>query len=258
METLFGGSVINMSTPVGLANPVAVAGHVFLTSYEHRVQRYEVEMAYSQNSTLTTFPLANQKGFTYTPPALKGEDGEIIGYTVQTIDSDPDTLFTMWSDLESIPLWQEHVVSVTRTGANTSHWVMGDPEDSDGKRIEFDSEITESVLGQRIAWHSITESVEQSGVVTFQPTSSGRGTRVTLHQTAKVPGGAFGNALVAIAKRSPRQTVIEDLRHFKELAETGEIPTVKGQPHGERGIAGGIKEWLYGETNPTPPGSSEA
>ena len=212
----------------------------------------------SQESTLATFPLAKQKGFTYTPPVLKGEDGEIIGYTVQTIASDPATLFGMWSDLESIPLWQEHVVSVTRTGANTSHWVMGNPEESDGKRLEFDSETTDSIPGQRIAWRSLTESVEQSGIVTFEPTSCGRGTRVTLQQTTKVPGGAFGNAIAAVAKRSPRQTVIEDLRHFKEMAETGEIPTVKGQPHGERGISGGIKEWLYGETNPTPPGSSEA
>jgi hypothetical protein len=51
--------------------------------------------------------------------------------------------------------------------------------------------------------------------------------------------------------------VKENLRHFKELAETGEIPSVKGQPHGPRGVIGGIKEWMYGETNPTPPGTSD-
>lgn len=215
-------------------------------------------MAYPQSSTLARFPLAKQEGSTYTPPALKGEDGEIIGYAVQTIAVDPATLFAMWSNLEAIPLWQEHVVSVTRTGEKTSHWVMGNPEDPDGKRLEFESETTESIPGRKISWRSITESVKQSGTVTFEPTGFGRGTRVTLHQAAKVPGGSFGNAIAAIAKRSPRQTIIEDLRHFKEMAETGEIPTVKGQSHGERGISGGIKEWLYGETNPTPPGSSEA
>jgi hypothetical protein len=69
--------------------------------------------------------------------------------------------------------------------------------------------------------------------------------------------GALGNALAGVAKRSPRQTVIEDLRHFKQIVETGEIPSVKGQPHGPRGISGGIKEWMYGEINPTPPGSSD-
>jgi uncharacterized membrane protein len=213
-------------------------------------------MSQSQSSTLPTFPFAKQKGYTYTPPALEGRDGEIIGYAIQTIDRDPETLHAFWSDPESIPRWQEQVVSVTRIGARTSHWVMGDPEDPEGKRIEFDSEIVESLPGSRIAWRSITEGMEQSGVVTFEKTT--RGTRVTLQQTAKVPGGSLGNAVAATAKRSPRQIVIEDLRHFKELAETGEIPTVKGQSHGKRGLSGGIKEWMYGETNPTPLGSSEA
>jgi hypothetical protein len=69
---------------------------------------------------------------------------------------------------------------------------------------------------------------------------------------------ALANAAASTAKRGPKQTVIEDLRHFKELAETGEIPTVKGQPHGPRGLTGGIKEWMYGETNPTPPGTGQA
>ncbi|MGI4827681.1 MAG: SRPBCC family protein [Janthinobacterium lividum] len=215
-------------------------------------------MSYSQDSTYTAFPFAKQEGSIYRAPALKGEDGEVIGYTVQTINSAPETLYALWSDVESIPRWQEHVVSVVRTGERTSRWVMGDPEDPDGKRVEFDSEITESVPGSRIAWRSLTEGVEQSGVVIFEKTISSRGTRVTLHQMAKVPGGSLGNAVAAVVKRSPRKTVIEDLRHFKEMAETGEIPTVAGQPHGERGVSGAIKGWMYGETNPTPPGSSEA
>jgi hypothetical protein len=80
---------------------------------------------------------------------------------------------------------------------------------------------------------------------------------VTLQQEFKVPGGSLGNAAAAAAKRSPAQTIKENLRHFKQLAETGEIPSVKGQPHGPRGVVGGIKEWMYGETRPTPPGTGK-
>jgi uncharacterized membrane protein len=207
------------------------------------------------NSSTKAFPMAKQTGGRYFAPPDKTEDGEIIGRSVQTIGLDAQTLFALWSALESIPLWQEHVVSVTRQNERLSHWVMGNPDDADGKRIEFDSEETESIPGKRIAWHSITDGVKQSGVVTFEETA--RGTRVTLVQTVKVPGGSLGNAIAGTAKRSPRQTVIEDLRHFKEFAETGEIPTVNGQPHGERGISGSIKQWMYGENNPTPPGSSQ-
>jgi hypothetical protein len=63
-------------------------------------------------------------------------------------------------------------------------------------------------------------------------------------------------AAAAVAKRSPRQIVIEDLRHFKQLAETGEIPNVDRNPHGPRGFIGSLKERLYGENNPTPAGTT--
>jgi hypothetical protein len=32
--------------------------------------------------------------------------------------------------------------------------------------------------------------------------------------------------------------MIENLRHFKALAETGEIPRTQGQPHEDRGMIG--------------------
>jgi uncharacterized membrane protein len=196
-------------------------------------------------------------GKEYTPLPDSTKDGVVTTSAVQTIQGEAAQLYALWSDVTLFPRWQEHVVSVTPTSPTTSHWVMGNPEDEDGKRIEFDSEITEDVPGQKISWRSISGDVHQSGTVTFVPTLSDRGTLVTLTQSFKVPGGALGNAVAATVKRSPKQTVIEDLRHFKQIVEAGEIPSVKGQPHGPRGISGGIKEWMYGETNPTPPGTSE-
>jgi uncharacterized membrane protein len=196
-------------------------------------------------------------GHEYVPLPDSKEDDRITASSVQTIQAEPHALYSLWSELSLIPRWQEHVVSVTPIDSTTSHWVMGNPEDEDGKRIEFDSRIVEDIPGEKLSWTSITESVEQEGTVTFAPTTSGRGTLVTLIQTVKVPLGALGNTVAAVAKRSPKQTVIEDLRHFKQLAETGEIPSVKGQPHGPRGLSGGIKEWMYGETNPTPVGTSD-
>ncbi len=196
------------------------------------------------------------RGFHYVAPDSEDSEGHVMATTCQTIQAEPMALYNLWRDVAHLSRWQEHVVSVTDLGGGKSHWVMGDPEDSDGKRVEFDSEITRDEPGSLLSWHSITPEVEQSGTVTFAPTPSERGTLVTLTQTVRVPGGSAGNAAAAVLKRSPRQTVIEDLRHFKQLAETGEIPSVKGQPHGPRGLSGSIKEWFYGETNPTPPGTS--
>ena len=194
----------------------------------------------------------------YAPLPDGERDGYITAHAVQTIAADAAALYKMWRDVSFIPRWQEHVVSVSEIDDRRSHWVMGNPEDENGTRIEFDSEIFEDRAGQRISWRSVSPHVKQAGTVTFEPARSGRGTLATLVQTVKVPLGSLGNAVAGIAKRSPRQMVIENLRHFKQLAEAGEIPSVKGQPHGPRGLSGGFKEWLYGETNPTPPGTSEA
>ncbi len=196
-------------------------------------------------------------GSTYTPLPEKDEQGRVVASVVQTIQAEPEQLYRLWSDVTLFPRWQERVISVTQTGRGRSHWILGNHEDPDGKRFEFDSEIAEDLPGRKLAWQSVSEEVDLSGAVTFIEAPSGRGTLVTLTQVFKVPLGLFGNAVAAVTKRSPRQIVTEDLRHFKQLAESGEIPSVKGQPHGPRGVSGEIKEWMYGETNPTPPGTSE-
>lgn len=206
---------------------------------------------------MSTTDEKNLAGTVYAPLPEGQKDGFVTAHAVQTINAGADELYKVWSDVSRFPRWQEHVVSVTQTGEKTSHWVIGNPEETDGKRVEFDSELTEDVPGQKLAWKSTSPDVEQSGSVTFEKAASGRGTLVTLVQTVKVPAGRVGNAIASTVARGPAQTVKENLRHFKEMAEAGEIPSVAGQPHGPRGLSGGIKEWMYGETNPTPPGSSD-
>jgi uncharacterized membrane protein len=206
---------------------------------------------------VTTLPAAKNRGSIYTPLPQDVKDGELRAHAVQTINAPADDLYRFWRRVEFAPQWQEFVVNVTVKSETVSHWVFGDPDDAEGKRIEYDSEIVDDVPGQRIAWRSLDEEIGEVGTVTFEEAPGGRGTRVTLLMSAKVPGGKLGNAVAATWKRSPRQIVTEDLRHFKQLAESGEIPSVVKNSHGPRGFIGSIKQRLYGENNPTPPGTSD-
>ncbi len=200
---------------------------------------------------------ATPVGQHYVPLPEKKQDSIITAHAVQTILAAPEQLYRLWRETSLIPRWQERVVSVVALDKTLSHWVLGNPEDENGERIEFDCEIVEDIPGAGLSWQSTAEDVEQSGSVTFVASPSGRGSVVTLLQRMKAPGSGLSTAIVGAATRSPEQLVIENLRHFKQLAETGEIPSVKGQPHGPRGISGGFKEWLYGESNPTPPGTTD-
>jgi uncharacterized membrane protein len=123
---------------------------------------------------------------------------------------------------------------------------------SHDKTIEWDSEILADEPGQRIAWRSIGGDSENAGEVIFEEAPSGRGTMVTVLQEFRM--GKLAAAWETVVGRNPKQAIIENLRHFKAFAETGEIPRTTGQPHGPRGFSGEVKASLYGENIPTPAG----
>ncbi len=209
-----------------------------------------------QPDHLPIFPAGAGKGAHFTPLPQDVEEGIVRAHTLQTIGVDRQTLYKMWRDVTNAPKFQEYVVSVELKTATRSTWTFGNPEDADGKRLTYDTEVFEDVPGEKIAWRAVDTAFEEQGEVHFADSPSGRGTVVTLIENMKAPGGRLGIAAAAMTKRTPRQIVIEDLRHFKELAESGEIPSVVGNAHGPRGFSGSIKARLYGENNPTPPGTS--
>jgi uncharacterized membrane protein len=187
----------------------------------------------------------------YLPPP-EDKDGKVWVRTSAIIQAAPDKLYALWRDIESAPHWQEQLKQVIKTGERTSHWVMyrGD------KTIEWDSELLADEPGKRLAWRSIGGEIDTAGEVVFEPAPTGRGTMVTLLQEFKL--GRLANMWETLTGRNPKQAVIENLRHFKALAETGEIPRTQGQPHGPRGIMGSGKASAYGEKIAVPDGTRQA
>jgi uncharacterized membrane protein len=181
------------------------------------------------------------------PPEDK--DGRRWIRTSALIQASPEDLYRRWRDVESAPSWQEQISQVTGTGETTSHWIMGFGD----KTFQWDSEVLADEPGKRIAWRSIAGDSDNAGEVIFESSPGGHGTIVTVLQEFKL--GRFANAWETLVGRNPKQAVIENLRHFKALAETGEIPRTQGQPHGPRGSIGGMKKSMFGETIETPPGN---
>ena len=122
-----------------------------------------------------------------------------------------------------------------------------------GEAIEWDSEVLADEPGKRIAWQSTGGESDNAGEVIFEDAPGGRGTTVTVLQEFRM--GKLASAWETFVGRHPKQAVIENLRHFKAFAETGEIPRSQSQPHGDRGVIGKMKASTYGEKIPTPPGS---
>jgi uncharacterized membrane protein len=182
----------------------------------------------------------------YAPPP-KDEDGKRWVRTSVLVQAAAQELYSLWRDIERVPTWQEEIVSVVMTGAQTSRWTMKHGD----KTVQWDAEMLADEPGKRIAWHSTGGDIDEAGEVIFENAPGDRGTLVTVLMELRL--GVLESAMATLTGRNPKQAVIENLRHFKALAEAGEIPRSQSSPHGDRGVVGAAKRALYGETISTPP-----
>ena len=158
---------------------------------------------------------------------LAESDDELIGRTV-TIYRPRQELYEFWRDFRNLPLFMENIQAVTIVDGNRSHWVVRGPADAD---IEWDSFITDDIPGEVIAWASAEgATVRNSGRVEFRDSLNGRGTIVTVTIAYDPPAGALGKAFARIFRREPKIQARHELRRFKQLMETGEIPTAAMTP----------------------------
>lgn len=149
---------------------------------------------------------------------------------VVTVNKSPEELYQFWRNLENLPRFMNHLQSVTVRDDRHSHWVATGPV---GKRVSWDAEIISDVPNHVIGWRSLPGSdVDSGGSVRFEPAPNGRGTEVRVSLQYNPPGGSVGAALAKLLGSDPKWQIGEDLRRFKQLMETGELPTTEGQPSG--------------------------
>jgi uncharacterized membrane protein len=150
-----------------------------------------------------------------------------------TINKPRAELYRIWRNFENLPRFMTHLqkVSVDELGGDKrSHWVAKAPL---GREIEWDSEITEERENEYLAWSSLPGSlVENMGTVEFADAPAGRGTVVKVSMQYHPVGGSMAAAFAKLFGEEPDVQVREDLRHFKQIMETGEIASVEGQPSG--------------------------
>lgn len=146
-----------------------------------------------------------------------------------TINKSQSELFAFWRNFENLPMFMNHLESVIVIDNTRSHWKATAPL---GYAVEWQAEITEEILNEKIAWRSMEGAdIPNSGAVEFRPTAN-RGTEVIVHINYEAPAGKIGSFAAKIFGEEPNQQVAEDLRRFKSLMEAGLIMKVEGQPSG--------------------------
>ncbi len=175
---------------------------------------------------------------------VNGHEGILVERSV-TVDRPKEELYQMWRDFKNLPRFMQHLesVQVDEADDNRSHWVAKAPM---GRTIEWDSEIIEDRENELLVWKSLPgSSVESMGRVEFVDAADGRGTIVHVAMRYNPPAGSMGAAFAKLFGEEPDQQVNEDLHHFKQIMETGEVATVQGQPTGH----GRQKDSTFTKTN---------
>src|SRR5512146_360066 len=174
--------------------------------------------------------------------AVPGVAGRTDIYLERSIavSKSPEECYRFWRSFENLPRFMQSLESVRQLDERRSRWVAKGPM---AARLEWTSEITADRPGEELAWRTLDDSgAANAGSVKFEAAPAGRGTivRVSLHYSPL--GGALGAGLVRLLGHDPQSRIREDLRRFKQVMETGEIPTTRGQPTGRRSLFGRVTQ----------------
>lgn len=170
--------------------------------------------------------------------AALGRDGEPAGETESaaetsvgravTVGKPAEELYAAWRDPETFSRVMDHVADVSSVGENRFQWTVHGPY---GRDIGWESHVVESEPGSRLRWETPTDAVlPNEGEVRFEPAPGDRGTTVTLSVSFDPPGGTLGAAALEQFDIAPAALAGVALDRFKSLAESGEIPTLEGNP----------------------------
>jgi len=145
-----------------------------------------------------------------------------------TIGKTADELRERWRDPQTLPRIMADFATVQQAGAGRFHWTLAGPL---GRSCEWDTETVDQAGGQ-VGWRSVSgAAVASEGSIRFHPAPAGRGTVAILRLRLDPPGGALGEWIVRLLGTTPLRIVADGaLRRFKNLVETGEIPTTARQP----------------------------
>ena len=151
---------------------------------------------------------------------LDGSRGIHVQKTIN-IDAPIERVFEIWTHQENFPQFMSRVRKVRKLGDGRYHWTVVGPA---GIPVEWEATVTHLVPNQLLAWKSVPGStVEQTGVVRFQPNDDGS-TRIDIRLSYHPPAGAVGHAVAKLFGADPKSEMDADLMRLKSFIETGHQP----------------------------------
>lgn len=130
-------------------------------------------------------------------------------------------------DLTNMPKFIRGLKSVEIIDDKRSRWIF----EHQGERHENESEIIAEELDSLLVWRALGDKA-QVGAVSLEKAPGGRGTFVSMRTSTDREKSKVTGVLSWYFGGDPKSASYINLRRLKAFMETGEVPTVEGQPNG--------------------------
>jgi uncharacterized membrane protein len=149
-----------------------------------------------------------------------------------TIDRPVNEVYSQWKNLGNLSRCMRHIESVERIDDTHWHWKARAPKTN--MTVEWDAEVLEERENELMVWRSTKGSdIHNEGMIEFRERPN-NATEIHAQIVYYPPAGKVVQTIGKFLKGISSQYVKEDLRRFKHLMETGEVPTIEGQSSGRR------------------------
>lgn len=146
-----------------------------------------------------------------------------------TINRDRYDVYDAWRSLENLPLFMQHLQSVKEITNTRSHWAAQVPKGLG--TIEWDADIVRDEEGEVLSWKSVPGAmVDNAGEVVFKEAPGNRGTELHAVISYIPPAGDVGKLAAKLLNNAFERLIREDMRRFKRMIETGELPVISHDP----------------------------
>lgn len=130
-------------------------------------------------------------------------------------------------DLTNMPKFVRGLSSVEVIDDKRSRWVF----DHQGEHHENESEIVAEETESLLVWRAVGGKTHV-GALSLEEAPGNRGTFVSMRMSRDSEHGKVSGVLAWYFGGDPKSASYINLRRLKAFMETGEVPTVEGQPNG--------------------------
>lgn len=147
--------------------------------------------------------------------------GQALNTRVSMVINKPrHEVYNAWRNLSNLPIFMEHLVSVTEEDEIHSDWQMKIPGGLG--TLRWKAEIVKERENEMISWQSIEGSeIRNAGKIGFRDALGGEGTMVEVVITYHAPMGKAGSAVAHLFNPMIKKLITQDIRNFKNFVEIG-------------------------------------